>query len=390
MLSAALVLVACTSTVGTYWDSDGDVDGDSSAPASCTVTADCPIGQLCDEGLCRPYCSDTVPCADGYSCDTERNVCLEDAAPDGDKPADGDEPDGDGPDGDEPDGDEPDGDEPDGDEPDGDEPDGDEPEDGDEPDGDSSDLCANVDCNPRMTCNPQTGLCDFDVDHCGITGCEAPSICNMTTGVCEIVDVECPADGCPQGTVCDEDTGECVEDLSRWPGYCEPCFGPNDCSALGSSCLYNNETQESFCAPPCTLDGKCPNSARCVQNGLVRVCQPEPYTCGNPHLIGGSCDTDAECAQGLICLHELADRTWVNGYCSRECSMFPEGGFNCDGNPYSRCTGMRGSDDDPMQAAPYWYCLHRCGDGIACREGYSCMEVQASEDRVCAPVMNEP
>lgn len=153
-LFALAVLFACSSQGET-----GEV--------ACLTETDCPVGEICSEGLCVPGISDTsdgdvfsgecrrdIECQPGYYC--EENFCVP-MSVDGDDPTDGDEPDGDAIviiDGDKTDGDETadgddiivvDGDLPDGDGlvdgdlADGDDIDGDA-DDGEFPDGDGTDI----------------------------------------------------------------------------------------------------------------------------------------------------------------------------------------------------------------------------------------------------------
>ena len=40
----------------------------------------CPVGEVCDKGICKPYCSPTeFPCASMLICDNDTGLCIDPA-----------------------------------------------------------------------------------------------------------------------------------------------------------------------------------------------------------------------------------------------------------------------------------------------------------------------
>lgn len=356
-LALLLAFSACTSTL-----TPKSADENDDREFTCYSASDCGLGEICIDGDCYLYCSETLSCPYRQVCDLESNGCREEVqdGDDTDDPADGDRQalDGDDP------------------------MDGDGASDGDQiPDGDPTindgdvDLCADINCKPRRTCNPATGACDYDEDHCHLTACETPAICNIDSGICVVQEPDCANDGCPDGWVC-LPSGDCAPNEQLYPTYCQPCLSKNDC-APGSHCLYDVESQEAFCAPPCQPNATCLAGASCNPQG---TCQPDAYTCGNPHNIGGSCSLDADCVSGAICLMGVAGFSFPRGYCSRNCDQ-AHGDADCE-NPYGRCSGIRRESSDDYT----FICLHICDNfSIYCREGYVCSPTSEPMRNVCLP-----
>jgi hypothetical protein len=89
--------------------------------------------------------------------------------------------------------------------------------------------------------------------------------------------------------------------------------------------------------------------------------------CGVP--LGASCDTDADCGTGGLCLHRDEYSDWPGGYCLQRLSA---GGCRPAGGVLLH-TEIEGSENS------YWH--RRCETGADCRfaEGYVC------EDWACLP-----
>ncbi len=363
---------------------DGDAsDGDEGSDA-CKIDADCGEGETCEEGNCR-----TANPADGdeeaarectFDEDCETGEWCIDGFCEARNPADEDGTDGDKTDEDR---------------------DAERPQcvydndclsnqicmngqcrtvapDGDAAEADAADLCEGKTCPNLQHCDPETGSCDYDPEHCVITRCDPGSSCDQTTGICRPIDGHCVHTGCPAYYLCDEATGSCYPNPENWPKYCQPCMTENDCD--GASCLSDNETQESFCAADCFDGDLCPEGASCVSSGpFSRYCRPEAYTCGNPHNIGGSCQADADCRTGHTCIVEegnVLGEEWPRGYCSKLCVEDED----CE-NPYARCESVQDTDGNAR-----YICLHICDNiQVRCREDYQCHRAMGQWQGVCIP-----
>jgi len=325
-------------------DASQNADGDKSGPAfGCETSADCETGEICVDMQCRQWCSDELECSEGW-CDLENHACIP-----GEKPeVDGDSEDGDTDEDTASDGDRE------------TQIDGDDDE---QTDGDieGEDLCDGKECPPLQHCDPESGDCVYDDNHCMVSGCDDDAY------------------------LCDEDTGECIiEPGLAWPGYCQPCFTAEDCPGDGAVCGWETETQESFCGPICReTDPLCPQGAVCKDvsdytgsSDAYYVCSPDPHTCGNAHNTGGSCATDDECAESLSCIKENDNEfgfRWPRGHCTATC----EDDSNCAGD--TRCSGIQIGPDDWERI-----CLLRCNPmGSSCRENYKCQPV--ADSAVCVP-----
>lgn len=145
----------------------------------------------------------------------------------------------------------------------------------------STDLCAQQECSPGTSCNPQTGNCE---DPCAGILCENGSICRQ--GICEST---CP-DTCPQGEACEDELGECrplCELVScAMTEYCDPSDG---------SCISNCEGIE--CSDGLSCD---PRSGDCIDlcaelacdEGLI--CDADLGSCIDPCM-------NVNCADGWLC-----------------------------------------------------------------------------------------
>ena len=347
-------------TVGPTY-SDNDQDQDQVAP-QCKEDKDCGTGKVCAGGLCRTQCEKDEDCPKGMRCNLAAHACVRSADGDADGinpeddldqeeiPADVELPselsDDDGH--------------------------TEVPTDGDAPT--EAELPTDGDANPEAE-HPADGDTTEpeQAQDCTVTGCAEGYICNTETKQCEAKPDDCSTKGCPEGWVCQPD-GTCQIDRAKWPNQCNPCFTGDQCG--GADCMYNNESQESFCADKCS-DGKCPEGANCVYYDWDWVCQPTA-SCGNAHNIGGACDADADCVSGTSCIKEddnMFGVNWPRGYCTL---VGCTDDASC-ANPYTRCSTVSYGETKVRM------CLHLCDLTVRCREGYECTQVSGQPVYVCVP-----
>jgi len=331
--------------------SGGDADspaGDGDRDNSCQDASDCRNGELCLQSVCRQECSETRPCPDGTACDAETNACLPVDAPiDGDKdePAELDA------------------------DPELPENESDAPADGDESAEEEApaECISDDDCPPPQRCEPTSGICIEPPHECP-DECPPRTHCDTDTFLCEPDAMHCVNTGCPQYYHCNMDSGDC--ELDPFTDYCRECSDNTDCDA-GSKCTKLEDTREMYCAPVCRGAAlTCPNGSYCVVITIGdQRCQPSNNTCGRPHEVGGSCNADEDCQDGLFCIpfaNSDYGENWVGGFCTKTCTD-PGSQSEC-GLPQTMCAHF---DTD---AGGFDLCSPLCGLFPGpCRSGYYCV-----------------
>lgn len=167
-------------------------------------------------------------------------------------------------------------------------------------------------------------------------------------------------DECPMGSVCvmGGSGGNCFD-------VCDPAATERDCRAY-YGCASGFGLPMPVCLPGCTDDTDCPTDRICNPTGGGRCFDPTAS-------LGDPCVASSDCPDGGGCASERR-----SGYPGGMCI-----GFGCDEAANTGCPG-------DFQCAPGPHGSGRCLDGCAvdtdCRDGYACLPMESSPDRlVCAP-----
>jgi Cys-rich repeat protein len=309
-------------------DADSDCavvcDETSGKCVECTTDGECPTGQGCNAGgNCLPTCTNDNDCAAGSTCDTAIGLCVEcgqgDACGNGEVCSA-------------------------------------------EANGCILPCNLEADCTNGLVCDESHGECVECVDD----GDCATGVCNQLTNTC----VECLMDGdCPTGEVCDEPVHTCVECVVS--GDCtDPqlpvCDTPNNTCV---ECLENTDcdtgevcNQDNTCGPPCTTDADCPmgvcdpmsgTCVECVDDSdctAPETCNTTTHTCEPPVVTG--CTNDSDCKIAEVCDSESAA-------CIPGCRLSgtgngcpdPEVCLDKDGGPIGQCGPEPTTDSSGIRPA---------------------------------------
>lgn len=247
------------------------------------------------------------------------------------------------------------------------------------------DAGAPLACNQSCDC-PQglgcfSGVCGSEgapVYCCSSPGCPQGQVClgeNDRPSTCPAPDAGTAPPSCERpdaaipagrdggvgsiGSACDVDS-DCnlAANITCWDrseppfvwGYCtiDGCTGG---CPQGSMCIQFNSTPAvTGCLQTCNADLECRTDAYCyfVPNGGFGICLPDcrddvldcaprdgttfcnpfsgrcdPNACHGPSAVGGACDDNRDCGEGLVCMTELG---WgfTGGMCTRACQGLPE------------------------------------------------------------------
>lgn len=200
---------------------------------------------------------------------------------------------------------------------------------------------------------------------CGDTACaEAAGHCGLA-GVCCKGDAECGASGVCRGSRC----------VAKAAGG--GCWGNEDCTAAGETCLG---AALCACVPGASEDAAC-------------VVPPTAGHCGK--VADSCCGKDSDCGAGNVCVEgrgcvaapdRAKDECWVDGHCGagRVCDDARVCGCNEDGCTASvvgQCRTLalpcNGSSDCPTAM--------RC----VVPDGVSCPGAEAVTTGVCTPIVDE-
>jgi|GEM_PF-2568170 len=361
----------------------------------CLVDDECPIGEECFDGVCRP--AGYIPCTVDEECPVGMfcvdGMCQGNVTPDGDKddtlPPDGD--------------------------------DQDDPDpvitDGDD---DTDDAVTEQDTiNMDFLCQPCASdpECPGDQNFCiedntGSTFCGATcrntadcpdgylcknfpygNQCTPLDGFCE---QSCIDTGCPDGQACDPETGTCKPVGTGTQEFCEPCSNNSECMEDGV-CIPD-ATGNTFCGVDC-LDAPCeiPNTycrrideqtRQCwpMNNACASGCNCETINCANHfecNAMDCQCYPDsthcstAGCTAGLNCDPGTGD--CVEGPVDN-CCVNPSicaAGTTCNQST-CQCEAPSGSCNSDAECAPGQVCetmlLHMCLDEYcnACESTFDC------------------
>jgi hypothetical protein len=97
-----------------------------------------------------------------------------------------------------------------------------------------------------------------------------------------------------------------------------------------------------------------------------------------PNPLGGSCDVERQCEEGLSCLCGLASQcpsAFPRGICTQACDV----GTACPENAF--CADLSLGADAPAADPTSWrgqHCLRRCNDDTNCSAGQSCRALPAA------------
>jgi hypothetical protein len=161
-------------------------------------------------------------------------------------------------------------------------------------------------------------------------------------------------------------SSECWNDIEHPGGMCSAfgCDLVTDSGCNGGTCIAFDEGPSSgtICVEPCDSNDDCR-----IAEGYV--CSGEGY-CRHPH-VGDECDASADCGgAGWTCLGDGYD----GGYCTQTGCLLPGTIQGCSSG--SVCAAVDGTN----------MCIDRCpvvGDDTACRAGYECGDVGASNGGAC-------
>jgi hypothetical protein len=383
-----------------------NVDADCTAGFSCdTATGacvdkcsgkECPAGQSCTVGDCKPNCKSASETFDGTTC-TLPETCDQTTAS-------------------------------------------------------CKNKCAAVTCTSPTTqvCNPSTGACD---EKCAGKACSATQTCEATTGLClsnclngtqhrnaaeacpagqecndrcKLTDTNCNqcrpicdrvGPTCGYGQRCDATTGTCkAGGLPQAGEFGAACTADTECTQTGNAassqpttCVTEDLASSfvgGYCLGACDAQGKCPaggtpttsitGDCQCIDACVKDAeCRGEPYRCvpyffrGGPacfpanecpddaarnageceSAVGDACNGDTQfCADGLSCLC-FFDYNQTTGACSPEftCTKLLTG---ADGATGGCPAGSMFVQESPLAG----YCLKQCDAAQfdSCRAGYTC------------------
>lgn len=221
---------------------------------------------------------------------------------------------------------------------------------------------------------PDTGMVEVDAgpstegdigQPCG-TMADCESFCiteedGFTGGYCTAAcDVDNP---CPSGATCTpvgRGQSICLAD-------CDPAAETRSCR-MGYGCASSFMLPGPVCLPGCTDDTDCAEGTMCDPDGGTAG------QCFDPTAsFGDACTSEDQCPEDGFCLNE-SWAGWPGGACI---------GFGCDPDTG---TGCADGTVCLRSARGGGICLDSCGEGDACREGYSCEADTEFTDRMfCAP-----
>lgn len=203
---------------------------------------------------------------------------------------------------------------------------------------DPNECCVNREC---ICCsgyvrNSATGLCEEEPE------CVRDSDCS----VCEIcVDGECQPRICPEGFICVNDI--CVEECD-----CEN----KDCS--GNKVCVNQNASTCYCT---SCDGMCNNSNDCLEG-----CYCDEGNCKKNPCLETDCDTGYDCGVGCGC---------INGKC------LPCTSLDCGTTTCADANGCECLNNECVNSN----CVGTCNNASDCAPGCGCFEGQCTscEDLSC-------
>ncbi|RME19222.1 MAG: hypothetical protein D6806_18715 [Deltaproteobacteria bacterium] len=339
----ALLVAGCSSGGG---QPDAGIDADGGAgdegPTICSSIADCPLHNLCIDGICQAgsSCTSDGDCQSGYVCFLSKEVCVPENPCSGDGDCSAPTPrclDG---------------------------------------------FCVacldDNDCSSGMECSPDHECVLPGPDCTGDNDCSAPTPhCDTAAGKC----VECVTDGHCSGQVCEPSSKRCVD-----------CYQNTHCGGDTPYCLV----EQHLCVG-CRDDGDCPGNQRCSQAHVCTdvVCTSDADCSGT--VSTPRCNTaTGDCVQCTSHDHCSSFQWCRNFTCQSGCQTDQEcvdkqgAGYHCNSSTgqcyYAECTSDSDctSQDKPhclTQQNPANNRCVECTDDTHCNEFFYCRPT----DHVCSP-----
>lgn len=347
-------------------DSDDCVPGDVCGPGNecvdpCATDAECPTGELCEDGVCQPP---PPPCEDDDDC--EEDVCVggfcipecPETCPD---------------------------------------PELCDPDPCLPPGGDNPPCVIDVQCPGGQLC--EDGVCVPPSPPCDVS-CPEGDTC--IGGECVPPGDPCAGDGdCPGGSVCIDgfcepgsppcigcevctDDGDCPGGTTCTDGVCVPVGPPLPC-ADDAECPGDETCEAGFCTPPpdpCGPSGECRPGELCEEGPDVCVPEHPPITC----------DDATDCPAGDICFGGVCTPDDPGGP-GAPCKNKPQcdDGLNCEGGFCTPPTPP--ACTDTAECAPGTYCEGGvclpphppvpCSTAVDCPTGDECIGGYCEPPRGC-------
>jgi hypothetical protein len=202
---------------------------------------------------------------------------------------------------------------------------------------------SSVHCEFNYYCEPTQKVC---VEGCRGTGdCQLGYVCSngrCTSGVDAEACSACPVRPAPDASYCDygevcSASGACVAHAQKG-SLCQECTATQNCAA-GLTCLVDDETTGSYCAPACKTQSDCPSGYdSCGGVTLVSAfCSKNADCGGTKRCLGGSevnrgfceCQTDTDCGFSPLCLSGKCLASGLacasNADCATSCVQMPVG-----------------------------------------------------------------
>lgn len=220
------------------------------------------------------------------------------------------------------------------------------------------DLCADVECDPGLVCDPALGTCVEPLGLCD--ECDSNAQCGGPNDLCLTFADADNRTGC--GLDCTNDTAACPDSYF--------CAAVNTPTGPVRQCVPSTGTCVDRCVDVvCENPGDfCdPRTGRCNPPGTLCASCTSDLECGTAAdrcvgLVGGPCTEDADCGALEFC--DEPSGSCVGGFCAQDCSADPD--ICPDG---SACYNLA---DGSQQCLPIRLtCVDRCA-GVECREGFNC------------------
>jgi hypothetical protein len=155
-----------------------------------------------------------------------------------------------------------------------------------------SSVCTSVECGVNTGANGEAteALSCLDGESCVANAYfEAidsnGGICRVNDNVCTAVGIDaggdsspptCPGIPCGAGTTCDAASGTCVPAVNDF--VCSPCSGDAECGGANDIC--SPFTGGSFCTEACSTEADCPVGYTCYEiTNNAKQCVPYSYNC---------------------------------------------------------------------------------------------------------------
>jgi hypothetical protein len=373
--------------------SDDCVPGDECSPGGncehpCVTDANCPGGELCEDGVCSPP---PPPCTSDRDCNGDTCVggfCLPECPP-----ATCNDPEFCDPDPCVPPG-------------------------GGGGDGGSTPCVLDSQCPSADVC--EDGVCQPPTPPCDVS---CPEELSCEGGTCVPSTPPCSSDAnCPGGSACVEGTCRPSEPPCSGPG-CDTCSFDQDCPggqgcsggachpltppvpcSTSASCSGGQTCEGGFCTPPtyCGPGGTCPVGELCENHPGGRSCVPPSCTtasdCGaGESCVGGSCTPpggctgDFDCPGGELCGSGHCVPGQPPVACTSSASDCPVGGDDvglptCEGGFCTPGGGACGNDPDCPGG---FVCeLGKCvggGGPQPCAGSFDCASGETCQGGFCVP-----